>query len=40
MLWTGYPETTVTQLTCEEWLFSLGARREMQIGYAIRVADA
>src|SRR5262249_36732070 len=40
MLWTGYPDTTVTQLTCEEWLFSLRAQREVQIGYAIRVADA
>jgi hypothetical protein len=40
MLWTGYPETTVTQLTCEEWLFSLRPQREVQIGYAIRVGDA
>jgi len=40
MPWTGYPETTVTQLTYTEWTFSLGAQHEVQIGYSIRVADA
>jgi hypothetical protein len=40
MLWTAYPETKVTQLTCQEWLFSLGAGREVQIGYSIRVGGA
>ena len=39
-LWTGYPETAVTQLTYGEWLFSLGARREVQIGYSVRVQNA
>src|SRR6185295_8725355 len=39
MLWTGYPETMVTQLTYTEWVFSLRAQREVQIGYSIRVAD-
>lgn len=40
MPWSGYPETEVSQLTYTEWLFSLKARREVQIGYSIRVADA
>jgi hypothetical protein len=40
MLWTAYPETTVTQLTCQEWLFSLAAGAEVQIGYSIRVGGA
>jgi hypothetical protein len=40
MPWTGYPETTVTQLTYTEWVFSLRAQREVQIGYSIRVANA
>jgi hypothetical protein len=37
MPWTGYPETTVTQLTYAEWVFSLRAQREVQVGYSIRV---
>jgi hypothetical protein len=41
MPWSGYPSTSVTQLTYErEWVFSLKARREVQIGYTIRVDDA
>jgi len=40
MPWTGYPETMVTQLTYTEWVFSLRAQREVQIGYSIRVANA
>jgi hypothetical protein len=40
MPWSGYPETKVAQLTYTEWVFSLRARREVQIGYSIRVADA
>lgn len=40
MPWTGYPETMVTQLTYTEWVFSLRAHREVQIGYSIRVANA
>ena len=40
MPWSGYPETTVTQLTYTEWVFSLRAHREVLIGYSIRVADA
>jgi hypothetical protein len=40
MPWIGYPETAVTQLTFTEWVFSLRARREVQIGYSVRVAGA
>ena len=40
MPWTGYPETMVTQLTYTEWVFSLRAQREVEIGYSIRVANA
>jgi hypothetical protein len=40
MPWIGYPETAVTQLTFAEWVFSLRARREVQIGYSVRVAGA
>jgi hypothetical protein len=32
MPWVGFDETGVTQLTSTEWYFSLGARREVQIG--------
>src|SRR5262245_64020110 len=39
MPWSGYPETMVSQLTFTEWVFSLRAHREVQIGYSIRVAD-
>jgi hypothetical protein len=40
MPWSGYPETMVTQLTYTEWVFSLRAQREVQIGSSIRVANA
>ena len=40
MPWVGYPETAVTQLTFTEWGFSLRARREVQIGYSLRVSGA
>ncbi len=39
MAWRGYPETMVTHITFTEWVFSLGAHREVQIGYSIRVND-
>ena len=40
MPWSGYPETMVTHITFTEWVFSLRAHREVQIGYSIRVNDA
>ena len=39
MPWRGYPETMVTHITFTEWVFSLRANREVQIGYSIRVND-
>jgi hypothetical protein len=39
MPWKGYPETMVTHITFTEWVFSLRAQREVQIGYSIRVND-
>jgi hypothetical protein len=40
MPWSGYPETMVTHITFTEWVFSLRAHREVQIGYSIRVNNA
>jgi hypothetical protein len=39
MPWTGEPETKVTRMTFTEWTFSIAARREVQIGYSVRVQD-
>ncbi len=38
MPWSGYPETEVTQLEFSEWIFSLKPKREVLIGYSVRVA--
>ena len=38
MPWSGYPATEVTQLEFSEWIFSLKPKREVLIGYSVRVA--
>src|SRR5688500_7208962 len=40
MPWTGGPETMVTHMTFTEWMFSLARKRDVLIGYSVRVRDA